>query len=678
MTQFTPQPVCHWQLLQRRPPCHAKACDRCRGASAGPSGYPRERWQRSAGPAAGCRHCLWRCSVAGRIEFILGPRLPITLTCDSIPPAAASSAAPPTSDAPAAASPSGAAIATPLRGGALLAQPLLNKGTAFSRQERRDLQLEALLPWEVETIDQQVERSRQALAAMASDLERYAWLQMLRERNVVLFQRLLAEHIETVMPLVYTPTVGQAIQAFSHTYRSPAQGVFLSAPMQPRLREVLHQAIAGFSPSGADWRPQLLLVTDAEGILGIGDQGAGGIHICQGKLAVYSLCAGIDPATTLPVMLDVGTDRPELLADPLYPGLRQPRLRGEAYDAFVATFVAAVAELCPEALVQWEDFGATNARRVLEAHRQTIASFNDDIQGTSGVACAAILAGLQGLGRALGEAPIVIFGAGTAGCGIAERLLRLLHRQGLDEAEALGRLWLLDRRGLVYAGREGIRELASPWAADAARMQALAAAGLRPDRQGQVGLRDLIEAIRPAVLIGTSTVAGAFDRPVIEALCRGCERPIVLPLSNPTHLAEVTPADLLAWSQGRALVATGSPFAPVPVQGRLRPIGQCNNCFVFPGLGLGALAVGAREVSEAMIDASLEALAARIPAAADPEASLMPPLQQVQEVSQAVAEAVALTAVAEGLARRASSAAEALACLEQQRWRPDYPQVIAA
>jgi len=569
-------------------------------------------------------------------------------------------------------------VHTPLRGAALLADPRLNKGTAFTREERRALQLEALLPWQVETIEQQLERCRLALEAMGSDLERYGWLEELRERNLTLFHRLLAEQVETVMPLVYTPTVGQAIQAFPRTYRSPAGGLFLSAPMQGQLHEVLAAAIAAWSPEGPAWRPELLLVTDAEGILGIGDQGAGGIHICQGKLAVYSLCAGVDPATTLPVMLDIGTDRQDLLADPSYPGLRRPRLRGEAYDAFMAEFVEAVAGLCPGALLQWEDFGAANARRVLEAHRRRIASFNDDIQGTSGVACAAILAGLKGLGKRLEEGPIVIFGAGTAGCGIAERLERLLLRQGLSAAGARGRLWLLDRRGLVYTGRAGVRELALPWAAAGERLQALAAAGALPDSEGRIGLRALVEAVRPAVLIGTSTVAGAFDQAVIEALCRGCERPIVLPLSNPTSLAEVTPENLLRWSGGRALVATGSPFAPVSVAGRLRPIGQCNNCFVFPGLGFGALAVGAREVSEAMIDASLEALAAVIPAAADPEAALMPPLSQVQAVSQAVAEAVALAAVAEGLASRASSREEALACLERRRWRPVYPQVLAA
>lgn len=571
-----------------------------------------------------------------------------------------------------------APVRTPLRGAALLADARLNKGTAFSREERQALQLEGLLPWQVETIEQQLERCRQALAAMGSDLERYGWLQGLRDTNLTLFQRLLAEQVELVMPLVYTPTVGQAIQSFSRTYRSPAGGVFLSAPQRGQLRSVLAAAIAAWSSDGPHWRPELLLVTDAEGILGIGDQGAGGIHICQGKLAVYTLCAGVDPATTLPVMLDVGTDREDLRADPTYPGVRQPRLRGEAYDAFVAEFVEAVAELCPGALLQWEDFAAGTARRVLDAHRRRLASFNDDIQGTSGVACAAILAGLKGLGRSLAEAPIVIFGAGTAGCGIAERLERLLIRQGLSPEQARSRLWLLDRRGLVYAGRPGVRELALPWAADAARLQALAAAGALPDGEGQIGLLALVEAIRPAVLIGTSTVPGAFDQAVIEALCRGCERPIVLPLSNPTALAEVTPENLLRWSEGRALVATGSPFAPVPVAGRLRQIGQCNNCFVFPGLGFGALAVGAREVSEAMIDASLEALAAAIPAAVDPEASLMPPLRQVQAVSRSVAEAVALTAVAEGLATRAHTPEQARACLERRRWRPVYPEVLPA
>ncbi|MEB3322263.1 MAG: NAD-dependent malic enzyme [Synechococcaceae cyanobacterium] len=573
--------------------------------------------------------------------------------------------------------PQPAPVVTRLRGAALLNHPLLNKGTAFSREERAALGLEALLPWEVETIERQVERCWAALQDLGSDLERYAYLQGLRERNLTLFHRLLADHVEAVMPIVYTPTVGQAIQAFSRSYRSPSMGVYLSAPQQHRLEEVLRQAIEGYSPEGPAWRPRLLLVTDAEGILGIGDQGAGGIHICLGKLAVYTLCAGVDPTTTLPVLLDVGTDREDLRSDPTYPGLRRPRLRGDDYDAFLATFVAAVQAVCPGALVQWEDFGAANARRVLDAHRRQVPSFNDDIQGTSGVACAAVLAGLKGLGRRLSDAPVVIFGAGTAGCGIAERLLRLLQREGLGKEEAVARLWLIDRHGLVHGGRSGLRPMVRPYAVSAERLGALPSLAAAAHPGGGAGLREVIEAVRPGVLIGTSTVAGAFDRGIVEALLRGCERPMVLPLSNPTALAEVTPENLLHWSGGRALVATGSPFPPVGVNGRERVIGQCNNCFVFPGLGFGALAVGAREVSEAMIDASLEALAAVIPAARDPDAPLMPPLAQVQAVSRTVAEAVARTAVREGLAELAATEEAAVARLEAATWRPAYPVVVA-
>lgn len=566
---------------------------------------------------------------------------------------------------------------TILRGAELLNDPLLNKGTAFSRAERQALGLEALLPWQVESIETQVERCRQAFNAMGSDLERYAYLQTLRERNVTLFHRFLADHIELAMPIVYTPTVGQAIQHFSHTYRSPSQGIYLAAPQQDRLEELLAQACGG--PDGH--APDLLLVTDAQGILGIGDQGVGGIQICQGKLAVYTLCAGLDPARGLPVMLDVGTDRPELLADPCYPGLRQPRLQGEAYTAFLDRFITAVQRVCPGALVHWEDFGATHARPVLEAYRHRVPSFNDDIQGTSSVAAAAILAGLRGLGRQLADQQIVIFGAGSAGCGIAERLWRLLQRAGLSAAEAAARLWLIDRDGLIHAATPSLADGARPFAKSPQQLAARFGAQARGSGHGP-GLLAVIEAVRPGVLIGTSTAAGAFDQAVVEALCVGGERPIVLPLSNPTHLAEITPDNLLRWSQGRALVATGSPFPPVACTGSTgqvieRVIGQCNNCFVFPGLGYGAVAVGATEVSDAMIDASIEALARVIPAANDPEAPLMPPLSAVQEVSRAVAEAVAIAAVQEGLARHATTAKAARSRLEGLRWSPVYKELEA-
>ena len=553
-------------------------------------------------------------------------------------------------------------LVTSLRGEELLNDPLLNKGTAFTRQERRALGLEALLPWQEETLELQVERCWLAFEAMGSDLERFAYLQFLRERNLTLFHRFLAEHIDHALPIVYTPTVGKAIQQFSQSYRSPSKGVYLAAPDQERLAELLRQACDSFG------QPELLLITDAQGILGIGDQGVGGIQICLGKIAVYTLCAGLHPAQALPVMLDVGTDRTDLRSNPLYPGWKHPRLDGEAYDAFLDAFIGAVHQVCPQALVHWEDFGAGNARRVLDRYRQVVPSFNDDIQGTSGVAAAAVLAGLKGLGQPFRNQQIVIFGAGSAGCGIAERLCRLLQRQGLSPAEAADRLWLLDREGLVHEGLTHWSEAVSPYVKRAELVRNLPA-----DGEGRIGLLAVIEAVMPGVLIGTSTCAGAFDQPVVEALCRGTARPIVLPLSNPTPLAEITPDNLLRWSQGRALVATGSPFPPVQIHGQERVIGQCNNCFVFPGLGFAAMAVGASEVSEGMIDACVEALADQIPASLHPEAPLMPALSQVRQVSRRVAEAVALAALKEGLARRATTEEEVMQCLQSHRWDPVYP-----
>ncbi|NDC13808.1 MAG: oxaloacetate-decarboxylating malate dehydrogenase [Synechococcaceae bacterium WB9_2_170] len=561
-----------------------------------------------------------------------------------------------------------------------LQDPLRNKGTAFSREERRSLGLEALLPYQVETLHQQVARCWQAVSGLASDLERYAYLQTLRQNNLVLFHALLAAHIEALMPVVYTPTVGRAIQQFSRSYRSPSHALYLHPSQQDQLAALLSQACP--TP------PELLLVTDAEGILGIGDQGVGGVEICHGKLAVYTLCAGLHPGRSLPVMLDVGTNNPALLNDPLYPGLREPRLTGEAYDAFLAAFVAAVQAVWPHTLVHWEDFGARQGRRLLERFGTTLPSFNDDIQGTSGVAAAAILAGLKGQNAALRDQKIVIFGAGSAGCGIAERLHRLLQRQGLGSSEAADRIWLIDRFGLIHQGMQTPEplELNAVQQRLAKRPEQIAALRAQcdgtaractGDGQGPIGLEAVIGAVKPTVLIGCSTVAGAFNEAVITSLCAGSTiRPLVFPLSNPTQLAEATPSDLLRWSQGRVLVATGSPFEPVINQGRERQIGQCNNCFLYPGLGFAAMAVGASQVSDSMIEAGLEALAERIPAAQDPDAALMPPLAEVQAVSAAVAEAVALAAVAEGLSRRAQSPADAIALLAAHRWQPLYREGI--
>jgi malate dehydrogenase (oxaloacetate-decarboxylating) len=553
----------------------------------------------------------------------------------------------------------GAGRATALRGLQLLRNPALNKGTAFSREERRSLGLEGLLPEQVESLELQVERSWQYFSGLSAPLEQFSFVDSLRRSNLVLFHRFLASHLDAVLPIVYTPTVGAAIQRFSCTYRTPIDGLFLSPSQRGRLADVLGAQVQG----GVD----LVLVTDSEGILGIGDQGVGGIHICQGKLAVYTLCAGLHPERVLAVVLDVGTNRQSLLHDPLYPGLRQPRLQGEAYLSFVDEFVDAVAEHCPGACLHWEDFGTTTARLLLERHRWRLPSFNDDIQGTSGVASAAVLAACRGLGQGLAEQRIVIFGAGTAGCGIAEGLLRLLEAEGLSAEEARARLWAIDRPGLLVAGMANLSLPAASLARSAEEVEPW-----QRDAQGRIPLLEVVERVKPTVLIGTSTVAGAFSETVVRAMAAHCPRPVILPLSNPTHLAEACPADLLRWTGERVLVATGSPFAPVASATGTRVIGQCNNCFLFPGLGFAAVAVGLRAITDTMIDAGLRALAEHIPASRDADAALMPALEHAPAVARAVAEAVAITGVRENLARRAATAEDARRCLDLARWSPTY------
>nr|WP_197166988.1 NAD-dependent malic enzyme [Synechococcus sp. CBW1107] len=555
-------------------------------------------------------------------------------------------------------------MSTRLRGRDLLADPCLNKGTAFSRRERRAFGLDGLLPHAVESLEIQVERHWQAFLTLGSDLEKFRFAVALRQANLTLFHRFLADHIEAVMPIVYTPTVGAAIQRFSLDYRTPSGGVFLAAPDLERIETVLEQAVPG--------PVDLILITDSQGILGIGDQGVGGIEICLGKLAVYTLCAGLDPARVLPLVLDVGTDREELLENPLYPGWRHPRLDGADYDTFLDRSVEALQRRFPGALLHWEDFGTGHAHQLLARYRERLPSFNDDIQGTRGVACAVVKAASHGAGLPLEDHRIVVFGAGTAGCGIAEGLVRLLSRAGLSEPEARRRIWAIDREGLVLADQSGLSPMALALARDPSERSAF-----EPDAQGRIGLLEVVRTVRPSVLIGTSTVAGAFSREVVKTMAAAVQRPIILPLSNPTRLAEATPADLYAWTGGRALVASGSPFEPVSWQGGRRRIGQCNNCFLFPGLGFASVAVGATQVSEGMIDAGLDALADRIPAFRDPDAALMPELTQVQAVSRAVAEAVALAAVREGLASRAASAEEAIERLDQATWTAAYRELEA-
>ncbi len=550
---------------------------------------------------------------------------------------------------------------TSLRGLELLRQPALNKGTGFNLEERQLFGLEGLLPAQHEDLAQQVERCWQAFQAIRQPLEQYMYVEGLRRSNLVLFHAFLTAHLEAVLPVVYTPTVGAVIQRFSQNYQTPQEGVFLNAGQAGRLEAVLR---AG-SPEGIG----LVLVTDAEGILGIGDQGVGGIHICQGKLAVYTLCAGLDPECVLPVVLDVGTNRESLLNEPLYPGLRRPRLQGSSYDAFLDEFVSAVMAVFPGACLHWEDFGRATAKTILDRYRHKIPSFNDDIQGTSGVASAAVLAGCQGLGQRLQDQRIVIFGAGTAGCGIADGLLRLLQSEGLSADEARRRIWAVDRNGLVTSESLDV----SPSALELGRDPFELMDWPRTSR-GLIDLQIVVDHVKPTVLIGTSTVAGAFSQAVVESMLRACEHPIVLPLSNPTHLSEASPADLWRWTDGRALVATGSPFTPV--DGRI--VGQCNNCFLFPGLGFAAVAIGITCITDAMIDAGLHALARHIPASQDPKAPLMPHLQEAPRIGRAVAEAVAIVAVEAGLARLATTTEQAITCLDQATWTPSYRPLLAA
>ena len=548
---------------------------------------------------------------------------------------------------------------TSKRGLDLLRDPALNQGTAFAAPQRLAFGLEGLLPPQVESLDLQVQRSWAAFCQLEGPLERYAFVEGLRRSNLVLFHRFLSDHLEAVLPIVYTPTVGAVIQDFSRSYRTPIEGLFISADQRGRLRQVLRNGING--------PIDLVLVTDSEGILGIGDQGVGGIHICQGKLAVYTLCAGLNPERVLAVALDVGTNRPSLLADPLYPGLHQRRLAGADYLGFVDEFVEAVQLECPGACLHWEDFGTSHARQLLERYRDQLPSFNDDIQGTSGVVSAAVLAACQGLGQTLAEQRIVVFGAGTAGCGIAEGLLRLLQKGGLSHGQACERIWAVDREGLLVQGMAGLNPGAAALARDPQE-----SGDFGRNREGQIDLAAVVAQVHPTVLIGTSTVAGAFSRELVEEMARHCVHPVILPLSNPTSLAEAVPADLLAWTGGRALVATGSPFAPVELPGGQRVIGQCNNCFLFPGLGFATVALGLRAISDGMIDAGLQALAEWIPASRNPMAPLMPALGDGAAVAAAVASAVASAGVREGLAREGISQEQVPLLLQQARWLPTY------
>ncbi|WP_221357681.1 NAD-dependent malic enzyme [Streptomyces beigongshangae] len=532
-----------------------------------------------------------------------------------------------------------AVLETTARGRAVLTNPRLNRGTAFTQEQRRELDLVGLVPAQVLTLEQQAERAYQQYRAQPSDLAKNVYLSALHDRNEVLFYRLLGDHLAQMLPIVYTPTVGTAIERYSFEYRRP-RGIYLSADAPQDIERSLRAS--GLGPGDVD----LIVATDGEAILGIGDWGVGGIDIAVGKLAVYTAAAGVDPHRTLAVMLDAGTNREELLDNPLYLGTHHKRVDRQTYDCFIDAFVSAATALFPKALLHWEDFGPANARRILERYRENAFTFNDDIQGTGAVNLAAVLAGVAASSLPLREHRIVVFGAGTAGVGVADQLRDALVADGLDPAQATSRIWAVDRHGLLTEGQSGTRDFQLRYARSSADVEGWQ----HDDTLGGIPLAEVVSRVRPTILIGTSGQGGAFTEDIVRTMAAHADRPIILPMSNPTRLAEAVPADLLAWSGGRALIATGSPFGPVDHEGVTYQIGQANNALVFPGLGLGALVAGADRVTDAMLTAAAHAVAAQTDATAA-GAPILPLITQLHETSVAVAVAVARAAADDGVAR---------------------------
>jgi malate dehydrogenase (oxaloacetate-decarboxylating) len=549
--------------------------------------------------------------------------------------------------------PSEAFIETSLTGQRLLDNPLLNKGSAFSKDERRDFGLLGLLPLHSSTLEEQLARTYENYQRKESDLERYVFLTALQDRNETLFYRLLLEHISEMTPIIYTPTVGEGCRQYSHVFRRP-RGLYISFPHRDEIPVLLDNT--------SSERVEVIVVTDGERILGLGDLGVGGIGIPIGKLSLYSLCAGIHPAATLPIMLDVGTDNRELLDDPLYLGWRHPRMRGQEYDDFIEAFVEAVKQKFPRSLLQWEDFSKHNAARLLERYRDRLCTFNDDIQGTGAVTVAGLLAAMRLLHSKLGEQRIVILGAGSSAIGICDQIVAAI-RQRYSAYDARQNLWLVDSKGLVHTGRANLEDSKRRYAQPTERMGSIDPGGF--------SFFDVVRHVQPTILIGTSGQRGAFNEEIVREMAKHVERPVIFPLSNPTSKSEATPSELLRWTEGRALIATGSPFQPTSYAGRSIKIGQCNNVFIFPGVGLGVIASGAVRVTDAMFSAAARVLSEFSPVLNDTDAPLYPPLESVREISRKVAVAVGVEAQRAGLAET-TSLDELERTVRDKMWKPHY------
>jgi malate dehydrogenase (oxaloacetate-decarboxylating) len=545
-----------------------------------------------------------------------------------------------------------------LKGRRLLDAPLLNKGTAFTESERRAFDLEGLLPPLVETLDAQVTRAYEAYQRKTDDLERHIYLRALQDNNETLFYRLLLDHVEEMLPIVYTPVVGEACKHYSHIYRRP-RGLVVSYPLRNRIPQILRNRPAH--------EVDVIVVTDGERILGIGDQGVGGLGIPIGKLSLYTLIGGIAPERTLPIVLDVGTNNEEALGDPEYLGWKHARVTGEDYDDFIDRFVRAVSDEMPNTLVQWEDFANTHARPILERYRDRILTFNDDIQGTAAIVLGALTGAVKVAGGRLRDQRIAMYGAGAAGIGVVDHLCAAMIAEGLSEAEARSRFYIVNRKGLLNDRRTELLPEQRPYAHPAGRL-----AGWDLPVDGRRGLAEVVARAKPTILIGLSTVAGAFDEELVRSMADAVARPIIFPLSNPTDRSEASAADLIRWTDGRALVATGSPFPPVVYGGRTYPIAQCNNVYIFPAVGLGVIASRASRVTDGMMIAAARALGEASPALHNPEAALLPSIRELRaNVAPDIAFAVGLEAQRARVAPE-TSVEELRANVMASHWTPAY------
>ncbi|WP_036774312.1 NAD-dependent malic enzyme [Photorhabdus australis] len=544
----------------------------------------------------------------------------------------------------------------PYAGPILLEFPLLNKGSAFTKEERSTFNLYGLLPEAVETIEEQAERAYRQYLDFENDADKHIYLRNIQDTNETLFYRLLDAHLNEMMPIIYTPTVGEACEHFSDIYRR-ARGLFISYPNKEHIDDMLQNA--------TKQNVKVIVVTDGERILGLGDQGIGGMGIPIGKLSLYTACGGISPAYTLPVVLDVGTNNPQRLNDPLYMGWRHPRITGQEYDEFVDEFIQAVKRRWPNVLLQFEDFAQKNAMPLLNRYRHEICCFNDDIQGTAAVTLGSLIAASRAAGRQLKDQTVTFLGAGSAGCGIAEQIVAQMKSEGLSEEQARARIFMVDRFGLLTDKLPNLLDFQNKLVQ---KSDSLVEWNVNSD---SISLLDVVRNAKPTVLIGVSGQSGLFTEEIIREMHKHCERPIIMPLSNPTSRVEARPEDIISWTDGAALVATGSPFHPVKYKGQEYPIAQCNNSYIFPGIGLGVIASGAKLVTDGMLMAASRTLADCSPLAQEGEGPLLPLIDDIQAVSRKIAKQVAKEAQIQGVATVTSDGALDEA-IERNFWKPEY------